>query len=106
MCTKKTVCLTFLVLLLGLVGSASAAENWYSAGGGSGNKLWDTATNWWGGIPDNTDTAFIDRTDYTPVCIVDSTVAGVCDSLAVGQWGSTVTFNITGGTLTIDYNCR
>ncbi len=88
MCNKKTVYFTFLVLLLGMVGLASAEENW------------------WGGIPDNTDTAFIDRVDYTPECIVDSTVAGVCDSLAVGQWGSTVTSNITSGTLTIDYNCR
>ncbi len=56
---KKLVRLIFVVLVLGLVGNASAqVVNW---DGGGTDSLWSTAANWTGDtVPTASDDAFIE----------------------------------------------
>jgi len=77
----------FFVLLLGLVGNASAAQVWFY-GGGDGVGLWNNASEWYGGVPTSADIANLNTADT--VCIVDSTHTGgsaaVCDTLWLPDW--------------------
>ena len=105
---KKLMFLTFLVLLLSLVGNASAATCWFY-GGGDSSGLWKTAGEWYGGVPTSADTANLNSAGVT--CTVDSTHTGgsaaVCSILGLPQWmegSGTCYLNMTGGTITVSNN--
>ena len=96
---KKYVCLISLVLLLGMVVNASAADrNWTN---GNGNRLWTTAANWSGSVvPTIADKAAI-RNQAISGPIIQSGMAAVANQIVVGDWSSTNdTITMTGGTLT------
>jgi hypothetical protein len=98
---KRLIFLTSLVLLLGLVGNASAATCWFY-GGGSTSGDWDVSGNWWGGVPTSADTANLNEGGVT--CIVDSSQTAVCNRLTLPDWQngtSACVLSMTGGTITI-----
>ena len=94
MCKK----MIFVMLVLGIVGSAFAADiNWTNGGG---DRRWDNASNWSAGVPTSLDKAAI-RNDTILGPIIDSATAAVPNLVVVGDWVSTAdTLDMTGGTLT------
>ena len=78
---KKWMCLISVVLLLGVVGSASAI-NYFWDDGGTG-QLWNVSNNWNpNGDPTSSDNAAVDLSGYT--CEITSAVSAVCNSCLVG----------------------
>ncbi|NIO16913.1 MAG: hypothetical protein GTN70_07930, partial [Deltaproteobacteria bacterium] len=97
---KKWGCLISIVLLLALVGNASAADvDWNNAGG---DRLWRNGANWAGGaVPTSADKAAI-RDASVSGPIIDSSTTAVANQVVCGDWGSTSdTLDMTGGSLTI-----
>ncbi|MDD5134062.1 MAG: fibronectin type III domain-containing protein, partial [Phycisphaerae bacterium] len=99
MCTnRRFACLIFLVLL-GIVGSAFAADiQWDNSGG---DRLWRTATNWdLNQVPTTADKAAI-RNAAVQGPIIDSSTTAQAAQVVVGDWSSSSdTLDITGGSLT------
>jgi hypothetical protein len=96
---KKCVCLISVVLLLGLVGNASAADvQWNNAGG---DRLWRNSANWAGGaVPTSADKAAI-RDSSVSGPIIDASTTGQANQVVLGDWSSTSdTLDMTGGSLT------
>jgi hypothetical protein len=95
---KKNMCLISVILLLGLFGSAFAADvQWNNAGG---DRLWRNASNWDLGVPTSADKAAI-RDDTILGPIIDSSTAAVANQVVCGDWSSTSdTIDMTGGSLT------
>ena len=96
---KKYVCLTFLVLL-GVIGSAFAADvQWDNSGG---DRLWRTATNWdLNRVPTTADKAAI-RNAAVLGPIIDSSTTAQAAYVVIGDWSSSSdTLDITGGSLTV-----
>jgi hypothetical protein len=100
--------LIFLVLLLSLVGDASAATRWFYPSASSG--IWNDADNWTGGLPTIADTANLNRAGKT--CLVDANHTGgsaaVCSALWLPSYmedgPGTCYLNMTGGTITVGNN--
>jgi len=94
---KKMICLFALVLPLVLPNSASAQILWDADGF---DNLWSTAANWLNNtIPTSIDPASIDDPENTH-CVVEDGIEAVCETLRVGNGGSTTNLDITGGSLT------
>ena len=96
---KKCVCLISILLLLGIVGNASAVDrNWTN---GNGNRAWGTAANWSGSvIPTSADKAAI-RNSAILGPIIGTGTNAVASQVVIGDWSSTSdTLDMTGGTLT------
>jgi len=94
---RRKICLIFVVLVLGVVGSAFAIDSNWTNGGG--DRAWDNASNWSAGVPTTLDKAAI-RNDTILGPIIDSATAAVSNQVVIGDWGSTVdTLDMTGGTL-------
>lgn len=97
MCNKKML-LIFVVLLLGFVGSALAADVDWTNGGG--DRVWDNASNWSAGVPGVNDKAAI-RAGAIPGPIIDSSTAAAVNVVVLGDWSSVGdTLDINGGSLT------
>jgi hypothetical protein len=95
---KKFMCLVFLVLL-GVAGSAFAADvQWDNSGG---DRLWRTATNWdLNRVPTTSDKAAI-RNASVLGPIIDSSTTAQAAQVVVGDWSSSYdTLDMTGGSLT------
>jgi hypothetical protein len=113
--SKKLVCLISLILVLSMVGSASAGTRWWRQASNSPppvDTLWNENGNWidwdlWPTIsarqPTSADAAELNRTGM--LTLVDSTATAVCSELRLGFWGSHE-LDITGGTLDIGGNLR
>ena len=94
---KKNMCLISVVLLLGMAGSALAIDsNWNNNGG---DREWDNVNNWSAGVPTGADKAGI-RHSVPDGPIIDSGTAAVANVIVLGDWSSTDTLDITGGSLT------
>ncbi|MDD5134417.1 MAG: hypothetical protein PHP01_03275 [Phycisphaerae bacterium] len=95
---KKCVCLMFVLLMLGIVGTVSAADrNWTN---GSGTRAWGTSGNWDTGIPTSADKAAIRNSAILGPIIATGTNA-VAAQVVIGDWSSANdTLDMTGGTLT------
>ncbi len=95
---KKLVWLIFVVLVLGLVGKASAqVVNW---DGGGTDSLWSTAANWTGDtVPTASDDAII---EMDPGAIIDATVTADALNVQIADAsGSTGRVTMTGGSLNV-----
>ncbi len=95
---RKNMCLISVILVLGMVGSALAADvDWTNAGG---DRLWSNASNWSAGVPTDADKAGIRQGGDGP--IIDTGTAAEALNLVVGDWSSPAdNVTITGGTLTV-----
>jgi hypothetical protein len=96
---KKCVCLISIVLLLCIVGNASAADvQWNNAGG---DRLWRNADNWdLDYVPASGDKAAI-RDASVSGPIIDGSTTAQANQVVVGDWGSTSdSLDMTGGSLT------
>jgi hypothetical protein len=102
--SKWTMLLTYLisfVLVLAMAGNASAAaaKEWE----GDINSRWDVAGNWRpDGVPLANQTAEVNLPDVN--CLIDSSVTAVCQELTVGYDEATCYLDMTGGSLTTNYN--
>ena len=93
----KMTCLTSLILLWALLTPVSAQIMWSDAGPDS---LWSTAANWSGNqIPTAINAASIDEPEDTH-CVVAEGIVAECETLRVGNGGSTTNLDIAGGSLT------
>lgn len=101
--SKKLILLFSVVLLIGLVGSASALD-YYWDGGEPANQLWSSPANWDANVPTSADNANID--DHTGgTVLIDSTVTADCFNIRLPSNNSGVTtgtnrLNMTGGSFT------
>jgi len=94
---KKMTCLITLVLPLVLLNSASAQILW-DAGGF--DDLWTTAANWVDDtLPTSIDPVSIDDPENAH-CIIEDGIDVECETLRVGNGGTTTNLDITGGSLT------
>ncbi len=94
---RQMTCLACLVLVLVLLSPVSAQIMWNDGGGDS---LWSTAANWSGdAVPTAVDAASIDQPEGTH-CVVGEGTDAECETLRVGNGGSTTNLDITGGSLT------
>jgi len=94
---KKMTCLIALVLPLVMLNSASAQVLW-DAGGY--DDLWTTAANWSGDtLPASIDPVSIDDPENAH-CIIEDGIDVECETLRVGNGGTTTNLDITGGSLT------
>jgi hypothetical protein len=94
---KKTIYLISLVLPLVLLDSASALIYWDDGGA---DHLWSTAANWSPDtVPTSIDPVSIDEPDNTHCEIQDGIIAE-CETLRIGNSGSTTNLDISGGSLT------
>ncbi len=103
---KKVVYLISFVLVLVLVGNASADTlQWDNGGNGS---LWSVPENWnTDGVPTANDTAQLYLPGDANNCVIDSSVAAECATLYVGRGGEGPCYlEITGGSLTSDGHIR
>jgi hypothetical protein len=103
--SEKLYFLISLILLLSFVGSVSAAEVTWDNNLGTGDRLWDTALNWNGGVPLADDTAIIDNYgDSSNGPIIQDGINAVADYLEMGYYSSPpneAILTMTGGTLTV-----
>jgi len=112
--SKKLVCLISLILVLSIVGSASAAgTRWWRVASNTPppeDTLWSNNDNWidwdlWPTIsarqPTSAEVASLNRTGM--LTLVDSTATAVASEVKVGFWGSH-DLDITGGTLAVGGN--
>ncbi|MHC4240952.1 MAG: hypothetical protein ACYSU4_01015 [Planctomycetota bacterium] len=94
---KKVTFLISLVLLLVQFESASAQIFWSDSGP---DHLWSTVANWRSdNIPTALDAVSIDDPDNTHCEITDG-ITAECETLRVGNGGSTTNLDISGGSLT------
>ena len=95
---KKLARSMFIVLVLGLVGNASAADVSWDASGT--DSLWSTAANWSGDVvPTAGDDAII---EMDPGAAIDATVTADALNVRIADVaGSTGRVVMTGGTLTV-----
>jgi len=94
--SKKLFSMIFFVLLTALTGSALALDILWT--NGSGNGLWDTATNWSpSNVPALGDKAKI---NITPGPLISSGTAAECQWLALSD-GAPGDLRMTGGTLNV-----
>jgi hypothetical protein len=94
---KKTTCLISLVLPLILLDSASALIFWDDGGP---DHLWSTAKNWNPDtVPTSIDPVSIDDPENTH-CQIKDGITAQCETLRVGNSGSTTNLDISGGSLT------
>jgi len=94
---KKITFLISLVLLLVQLQNASAQIMWSDDGP---DHLWSTVTNWGSGnIPTALDSVSIDAPDNTH-CEIQDGITAECETLRVGNAGSTTNLDISGGSLT------
>ena len=105
---KRLIFLSSFVLLLALAGNSSAATRWFY-GGGDSVGLWNTASEWYGGVPTASDIANLNTAGV--VCIIDANHTGgsaaVCDTLWLPDYQSNTGYcylDMTGGTLTVTNN--
>jgi len=92
----------FVILLLGIVGSAFADVDWNNGGG---DRRWDNAANWWDNVtltahvPGSGDKVGIRQGGDGP--IIDSSTAALANQCVLSDWGSFGdAIDITGGSLT------
>ena len=96
MCTK-ILYLAFFVLLLGSIGSASAAVYWDD--GDPCDSDWDSPNNWNpNGVPNSTAYALI---NINTTCLINTGMTAECNDLIVSDMDSDAILDIDGGTLTI-----
>jgi len=96
---KKWGCLISIVLLLGIVGNASAVDrDWTN---GSGDRLWRNPVNWSGGaVPTLSDKAAIRNSGIGP--IIDASTSGQALQVVLSDWSSFGDYiDMTGGTLLV-----
>jgi len=94
---RRFSCLFFIVLLLGLAGTAPAVDTDWNNNGG--DRLWSNAANWALGVPTAADKAAIRASIPGP--IIDSVTSAVATDVVLGDWSSVGdTLDITGGLLT------
>jgi len=87
----------FVILLLGMAGSAFAADcDWNNY---SGDRQWDNPVNWDPELPTSADKAGIRHGALGP--IIDTGTTAVAYQCMVGDWGSTDVLGMTGGSLTV-----
>ena len=85
----------FVILVLGIVGSALADTNWTNGGG---DRDWDNASNWDAGVPDSATKTGV-RAGLVNGPIISSGTSAVTAELVCGDWNNTDVMDITGGTL-------
>jgi len=93
---KKMTCLATLALWLVLFDSASAMIYWDDGGA---DHLWSTTNNWNPNtVPTSTDPVSIDDPADTH-CEIRAGITAQCETLRVGNSGSTTNLDISGGSL-------
>ena len=94
---KRNICLIFVVLVLGIAGSALAVDVDWTNGGG--DRAWDNASNWSVGVPTGADKAAVRQGGDGP--IIDIGTSAVANQAIIGDWSSPAdNLTITGGSLT------